>query len=368
MLVLGLTGCSSPVSTEKAVESVAENVEEQIKSVIQKQEEHVLLVQSGYPLAYPTCTYGATFDEFFGTPTWTCFKADSGEDVVEFTGYCLYQEVEVKACLQFILDVENNTFEAGAMSFNDVPQSSLITLSLIDKAFTEYMDSHPTSDDSSKKLIQAPEEETTAEATNEYILYESNTRAITDAEVSALTSDQLRIALNEIYARHGRRFKDAELQAWFDSKSWYNGTVAPQNFSDSVLSQIEKDNVVKLSAARDKQQGSGFTAGWIYGEYENHDGFDAAADIGWESGDGIEFIALQGNTKDGGGGGEFYGLIISSSNSHYIAQDEYGNVLSFQYNGTDRIEVFDYNSNYGMGFPGFSGIYMKTKDLPQDVS
>jgi len=194
----------------------------------------------------------------------------------------------------------------------------------------------------------------------QYILPESSARAITDAELSALTSEQLRLAINEIYARHGRRFNDSELQTWFDSKDWYNGTIASENFSESVLSQIEKNNISKLSAARNNK---GFTPDWIYGTYEND---IATAEIGWYSGDDADYIYLQGSY--GMYAGEFSGVVISNANNFYVAQDEDGYVLSFEYNGIDRIEVFDDNHNYGMGFPGFTGTYKKIKDLSQYVS
>lgn len=79
------------------------------------------------------------------------------------------------------------------------------------------------------------------------ILPDSSIRLITDADVAELSEEELRIATNEIYARHGRRFKDAELQAYFDSQSWYDGTVEPSEFNEDVLSQIEKDNIKFLT-------------------------------------------------------------------------------------------------------------------------
>lgn len=80
----------------------------------------------------------------------------------------------------------------------------------------------------------------------EYVLPESNTRKLTGADLSGLSKDQLRIARNEIMARHGRTFKDASLQEYFNSKSWYKGTIAPADFDasmESTLSEIEKANV-----------------------------------------------------------------------------------------------------------------------------
>ncbi len=57
-----------------------------------------------------------------------------------------------------------------------------------------------------------------------------------------LDAQTLRYARNEIYARHGRRFSDQELQAYFDGKSWYQGTIEPEDFEESLLSEIEKTN------------------------------------------------------------------------------------------------------------------------------
>ena len=52
-----------------------------------------------------------------------------------------------------------------------------------------------------------------------------------------------RIARNEIYARHGRRFRDSSLQSYFNNCSWYSGTIAPDSFNESVLNAYEKANV-----------------------------------------------------------------------------------------------------------------------------
>ena len=76
-----------------------------------------------------------------------------------------------------------------------------------------------------------------------YILPESSTRALTASDLAGLTKNQLRILRNEIYARHGRRFNDASLQQYFDSQPWYQGTIAPAQFDEGVLSEVEKANI-----------------------------------------------------------------------------------------------------------------------------
>ena len=53
----------------------------------------------------------------------------------------------------------------------------------------------------------------------------------------------LRYARNEIFARHGRKFSDPTINAYFRSKSWYNPTIAAKDFDDSILNQYEIYNV-----------------------------------------------------------------------------------------------------------------------------
>lgn len=77
---------------------------------------------------------------------------------------------------------------------------------------------------------------------SEYILPESDSAYLTMSDLEGLTKEECRIARNELYARHGRRFDDEELQGYFDSCSWYEGTTAPADFDDSVLNEYEMAN------------------------------------------------------------------------------------------------------------------------------
>lgn len=93
--------------------------------------------------------------------------------------------------------------------------------------------------DAVDNLIAEAEEGVTG---GDYILPESNSRYLTDADVSGLTLQQLNYAKNEIYARHGRKFDSKELQNYFGSKSWYNGTVNATDFKETVFNEYEKKN------------------------------------------------------------------------------------------------------------------------------
>ena len=73
------------------------------------------------------------------------------------------------------------------------------------------------------------------DSSNDYILPYSDSEYLTEDDLDGLTPDEIRLACNELYARHGRKFKDADYQTYFNSKSWYHGTVEPDDFDDTVV-------------------------------------------------------------------------------------------------------------------------------------
>ena len=77
---------------------------------------------------------------------------------------------------------------------------------------------------------------------DEYIFPYSNSQYLTESDLWSMSSEELRIARNEIYARHGRMFKDKALQNYFDSKSWYIPSVRPEDFNEQWLNEYEKAN------------------------------------------------------------------------------------------------------------------------------
>ena len=75
--------------------------------------------------------------------------------------------------------------------------------------------------------------------TSEYILPDSDIRKLSGSEIEYLTLEELSLARNEIFARHGRIFKTDSLQIYFDRKPWYN----PDPYYDDTLDSIESFNV-----------------------------------------------------------------------------------------------------------------------------
>lgn len=83
----------------------------------------------------------------------------------------------------------------------------------------------------------------TADTGNDYIIADSSARYLTNADLKSLSQWEIRVARNEIYARHGRKFTTKELQDYFDSKDWYSGTIAADKFNTDVLNTVEKANL-----------------------------------------------------------------------------------------------------------------------------
>ena len=80
----------------------------------------------------------------------------------------------------------------------------------------------------------------------DFVLPQSSSRRLTEADLGACANQaqSLRLARNEIYARHGRTFKSQDLNAYFNQFAWYRPV------GDAVsLSKVEQANVDFLQQA-----------------------------------------------------------------------------------------------------------------------
>lgn len=196
---------------------------------------------------------------------------------------------------------------------------------------------------------------------------DSSSRILNDNDVEGFGDEDFRVAINEIYARHGRLFKDAELQAYFNEQPWYQGSVAPENFNENSLSQIEKDNIKFLQEKRGNSP-SKAAKKVLFGMYEAR--FDSSGgaelEIVYVSGDDLCTVSLSGSYGDRAGSTSGY-LNAHTDGSDgvwdYYESGSYEPSLRLIYDGQDTIviESLDGNTFGGMGFPGFEGVYHRTK-------
>lgn len=76
--------------------------------------------------------------------------------------------------------------------------------------------------------------------TGDYVISDSNSRVIETSELAGLLPWELKVARNEIYARHGREFVHKDMQCYFDTKSWYSKN---SDFSETDLTSTEIKNI-----------------------------------------------------------------------------------------------------------------------------
>ena len=83
-----------------------------------------------------------------------------------------------------------------------------------------------------------------------YLLPKSSTEYISKSDVKGFSKREINLAKNEIYARHGRMFKNQSIQEYFDSKDWYEPIYEPEEFDrmeDDIFNKYEKANTKLLN-------------------------------------------------------------------------------------------------------------------------
>ena len=112
------------------------------------------------------------------------------------------------------------------------------TSDYVSDSFTSLKDEY----DYDTEDFAVEEEEDTSYEDPGYIFPDSDVYILTKSDLAGLTKEDLDIARNEIYARHGRKFKNAWLQEYFNKQSWYTPRYDPDDFPESLLNDTEKKN------------------------------------------------------------------------------------------------------------------------------
>jgi hypothetical protein len=78
--------------------------------------------------------------------------------------------------------------------------------------------------------------------------YDFAGRAITTANLSALSIDDLKLVRGIVFGKHGRVFKDPDIKRYLDSRSWFK---ADAGFQNSALNDTERKNldVIRIAEA-----------------------------------------------------------------------------------------------------------------------
>lgn len=105
----------------------------------------------------------------------------------------------------------------------------------------------------------------------QYIIPDSDTRELTEAELWAYTRETLRYIRNELLARHGYVFGGNKFGRYFDKTDWYEAG----NYENEILTALEWDNINLVRTVERKMD--------ILGT-ENEEGLDIEEIITWQNG------------------------------------------------------------------------------------
>lgn len=122
----------------------------------------------------------------------------------------------------------------------------------------------------------------------DYIFPQSSTACLTGEDLLEADDYTLRLARNEIYARHGRTFEASDLTDYFNQKTWYHAEVDPSAFDENVFNEIEKKNLDLIRTAEDQIKSREITDSGVTlepdREYElDLDGDGVCESISWKA-------------------------------------------------------------------------------------
>lgn len=83
--------------------------------------------------------------------------------------------------------------------------------------------------------------------------YPSDEKLISEAELEKMTRQEVKLVLQEIYARHGYTFNDDDLIEYFEGKNWYMPTETDLSEVEAKFSDIEQENREIIEEYQKKQ-------------------------------------------------------------------------------------------------------------------
>lgn len=156
--ILLATGCSKD-DMDEAVNKADKKVKEEVAVATTKDHEHVQQIKTAKLPDYEKMIIEEAFHKFFKNPKWKYFVSEDHENIVEFTGNCVYQEQEVKAKIQFVLNKEDQTFRLKAMALNDIAQNELTTAAMLHSIYDIDSNEAKTEEENQNNNNESKEEE-----------------------------------------------------------------------------------------------------------------------------------------------------------------------------------------------------------------
>jgi hypothetical protein len=183
-----------------------------------------------------------------------------------------------------------------------------------------------------KNDLAESQEETVPESKNAnvesgYILPDSNERYLTADDIRGLSKEELRLARNEIYARHGRIFESEDLKEYFSKQSWYSGHILSNEFDEGLLNAYEKVNLEVIVNAENSDTETSTQRELVSGLYRD-DSENYAADFSvsvYTSAEEINgYLPVAAVEETTNGDSVIEEIIMDSSGNYYLSSQGTG--------------------------------------------
>jgi uncharacterized protein YjdB len=157
------------------------------------------------------------------------------------------QEVTWSSSNTSVAYVDNNgnitALKAGYSNISCETGNSLVSTCLVKVTSSSKK---TTTQNPTTVVVVKPNSYSSYASGDDYIIDGSDIVKLNSSDIAGMDNKTLQMAINEIYARHGRPFVTQSVSDYFMSKSWYT---VNSNYSDSSLTDIDLYNINFLKNA-----------------------------------------------------------------------------------------------------------------------
>lgn len=112
----------------------------------------------------------------------------------------------------------------------------------------------PTTEATEPPTTEATEPVTDKEKALQYFINNCDKMYFDEDDIKGFDKEMCRYARNACYAKSGRKFKDKELQAYYEKFDWYEPTYEPSSFKDEMMNAYQRKNI-SLITTYEKEMG-----------------------------------------------------------------------------------------------------------------
>lgn len=131
--VVLLSGCS-------LVDSISRKIDSSDSDTVQTPQDYISAVKNAL-IKDTSYTYEAVFNKFFDNPKWKHYTDEESQQIVEFTGNCVYNKQTVQAEIHFMITTETDNYikcKVNYLGFDNVSQPLSKMTDLLQKAVDKY--------------------------------------------------------------------------------------------------------------------------------------------------------------------------------------------------------------------------------------